>query len=275
MKRMLIFIVLLFASYTFSSPGDVIDSFMITGQPSHGIKGLAKDFDDGNIWAVGLETVDQVKFCKFDCNDHSLVQEWMDLQGAKYCLDIAYPYIYGGIPTIVVVDYYEPFLKMFNPGDGGYVGMVDEPFDDGYEVGLAANYYLNDLYCNNGDSDIFRECRRFHGSEWDTFITYDEENNMGVAYGWHHIFIIFSYPEFKIKVFDEQGIFVEEYELNEWGEAYMIGISCGREDVVGENESVFVALYYPSDMIREVEIGNFSKTGVERNSLGAIKAMFH
>lgn len=38
----------------FGVAGDVIRSFSLTGQPANGVRGLAKDWADGNIWAAGL-----------------------------------------------------------------------------------------------------------------------------------------------------------------------------------------------------------------------------
>ncbi|MGQ9705575.1 MAG: hypothetical protein ACUVWP_01045 [bacterium] len=55
----------------------------------------------------------------------------------------------------------------------------------------------------------------------------------------------------------------------------MRGLSCGRKNAVNNNESVYSAIYYPSQVIVEIEVGNFSDVGIEAISIGRIKALYH
>lgn len=271
MKIIISSIIFLFISTAIASPGDTIDIFTLPDQPIGGVRGLAKDWSDGNIFAAGPRYEDHCVFCKFHLDDHHLVKDWVLLAGCFRNADIGYPYHYSGYNVLVVMDDSVPRVKLFNSTNGNYIGYLDDPFNQEFTEGVGANPNNNFLYATNNN---LSECKEWDGTQWSTFATYSESNNAGVAYGWGCVFVIFSHPIYKIKVFNESGEFIEEYSLNNWGTGYISGISCAHEDIIGNNESLFVSITYPSNIIKEVEVGNFYEEAIENLSVGMIRAVF-
>lgn len=54
----------------------------------------------------------------------------------------------------------------------------------------------------------------------------------------------------------------------------MVGMSVGRVDAKGDEESVFLATFYPSFYICEVSVGDIYGMAVAPASLGKVKALF-
>lgn len=241
-----------------ADPGDIIDEFSLPGQPDWGVYGLAKDWNDGHIWAVGMDTYEFCKSGKFHNDSQEMIIDWeyLDMWDPPvWVMDIAYPYEYGGRNCIVLADAERPELRIYDPFTRDYLGDVPiNPFTSGFSTGLAADPANCDLYAANY---YCPEARRWDGAEWNTFATYEHSPSMGVAYGWNHVFVAFQNP-FVIMVFDENGTFVEEYALNGWTHS-LSGICCAREDAVGDNESLYVT-WTAYAMIREVEVGDFTGT---------------
>ncbi|MCK4303214.1 MAG: T9SS type A sorting domain-containing protein [Candidatus Eisenbacteria sp.] len=259
MKTLAAAAVLLLIPFSLSAdPGDIIDEFMLPGQPDWGTYGLAKDWDDGNIWAVGMDTYEFCKSGKFHNDTHTMIVGWeyLDMWDPPiWVMDIAYPYEYGGQNCLVLADAERPELRIYHPYDRSYLGDIPiNPFTSGFSTGLAANPVNCHLYATNY---YVTETREWDGTEWSTFTTYGDSPSMGVAYGWNHVFVAFKDP-FKIVVFREDGAFVEEYTLNGWTHS-LAGICCAREDAVGENESLYIT-WTAYAKIREVEVGDFTGT---------------
>lgn len=270
MRQLIIIAVLLLTPLSLlADPGDTIDEFSLPAQPDWGVYGLARDWVDGNIWAVGMDTYEFCKSGKFHNTTHDMIVGWeyLDMYDPPvWVMDIAYPYEYNGQDCLVLADAERPELRIYHPYNRSYLGDIPiNPFSSGFSTGLAANPSNCHLYATNY---YVTEAREWDGVDWSTFTTYTESPSMGVAYGWNHIFIAFRDP-FKIKVFAENGTFVEEYELSGWTHS-LAGICCAREDAVGENESLYVT--WPDyAKIREVEVGDFtgiSATPAEGPSTG-------
>jgi len=271
MKFLVIIILVTTSTILFSTPGDILDVFKLAGQSEYGISGLEKDPVDGNIWAAGLFSPYTCKFCKFTPYEHYITKQWEVLSNVNDCKDVAYPYIYNSKSVFVVVDNNPPRLKLCDAENGSYLGSLQDPFFGSYDIGVGVDFNTNCLYLTN---EAFNLCKKWNGTEWIDFAVYSEAGNMGVAYGWKHIFVIFSTPTYKIKVFDGNGNCVDEYSLNNWGGKYMRGLCCGRKNAVNNDESVYAAIYYPSQVIVEIEVGNFSDVGIEVSSFGRIKSLY-
>ncbi|MGQ9706679.1 MAG: hypothetical protein ACUVWP_06735 [bacterium] len=274
MKRNAFLLVLILVPVSvFSAVGDTISEFTVSGQPSQGIRGLEKDWVDGHIWYAGPDSMNNCNFAKFHLTNHSLVKNWKQLKNHVWVYDIAYPYRYNNTDCIIAVDQVSPRLRLYNPQNGNNESSFSsDPFTGGENRGLGANPGTQDLFATNGSQ---MQVMRWNGLSWSNFASYSEQQNAGVCYGWHHIFVIYSMGTFKIKVFNEGGENVANYNLNNWGGAQMMGLACGRENGVGANETLFTAVYYPISVIREIEIGDFNKTEIITASIGDIKSIFH
>jgi len=257
----------------FSAAGDIISEFAVSGQPTQGIRGLEKDWSDGNIWCAGPDSMNNCNFAKFHLTTHALTKNWKQLKNHVWVYDIAYPYKYSNTDCIVAVDQVSPRIRLYDTQNGNNIGnFSSDPFTGGENRGLGSNPGTQNLYATNGSQS---QIMNWNGISWSNFASYSEQQNAGVCYGWHHIFVIYSTGTFKIKVFNESGSNVANYNLNNWGSAQMMGLACGRENGVGANETLFTAVYYPILVVREIEIGDFNTTEVTATSLGDIKAIFH
>jgi hypothetical protein len=286
--------VLIFLSVSYISvysvPGDTIRSFTLDGQPKYGVSGLEYDPDDGNIWAVGHNGYRQNLFCKFKNDDsHRIMQDWQFLE-SRYIsdvLDIAYPFWYEGQDAIAVLeDGYiitnsnsnnpNPMpVKMFNKNNGEYLGVLNEdPFDGGFAFGLTVNHDKNNLYVCG--CDIYNwYIEKWTGNTWVKYANCDREA-MGAAYAWGRLFVIHDIPVLSIWVYRESdGELLDKIPLNNWYGQYILGLSRGRNNIVGNHESLYTTCSnYSEWVIREIEVGDYN-TDIETTSVGNIKALFH
>jgi len=275
MKIIMTIFILGFVSLVYSSPGDTIREFTLSGQPSYGIRGLEYDPYDGNIWCAGPNSQDNVIFCKFLSGQvDSIVHNWQRLDSQHWCFDIAYKYVYDGRDCIVVCDSTSPRYKLYDVVDGSYVGFLPDAFSGGYNEGISADYKNNwgvTLYASNYS---YTDIMRWDGSSWSNWAT-TMSPSMGLCYGWAHVFNIITSPVYKILSFYvADGQMDNEIQLNNWGTTYMVGLARGRDNYNGTNETLYTACYYPSNFIREIDIGNYNQTGIEATSVGNIKALF-
>jgi hypothetical protein len=259
--------------YVFSMPGDTISTFTLQDQPYEGISGLAYDPEDGNIWAAGAgPNYNECYYCKFK-NDtsHSIVQYWQLLQGQYDVYDIGYPYYYENTDTIVAIDRNSPRVKMYNKDNGKCLGdFPGEPFGDKtYGIDINKNDKLTS-YASGDDSLIIKVWDGYSWNKWANCDNYA----LGVAFGWNHIFVVHSSPKNTIWVFNLDGINVAQIKLNDWTSLLMYGSSRGRDDCVGKNDSLYITCFYPSKVVKEVEIGDYDSV-IETTSVGDIKAIFH
>jgi len=288
MRCLILVLLCISAFYAYSVPGDTLRTFTLDGQPKYGIDGLEYDPDDGNIWAAGNNygygELGYCYFCKFK-NDatHNIIQKWQEFQGLILVRDIAYPFYYSSQDAIAVLEdgayiansgFLHPMpVKMFNKNSGEYLGMLPVyPFDGGFVYGLTVNYDKKTLYAT---SDVVKYVERWNGSSWEKFADCDT-SAMGCAYAWGYIFVVHASPVFQIWVIDAtDGTLVDKITLWNWDYYKVWGLSRGRRDVVGKNESLYVACEDTVNyVIREIEVGDYN-TGIEITSVGNLKAIFH
>jgi len=275
MKGLIVALMFVTAISVYAEKGDIVREFTLEGQPSYGIRGLEYDPADGNIWCAGPNSQDNVVFCKFISGDaNSIVHNWKKLVSQNWCRDIAYKYIYDGIDCIVVCDSVSPRYKLYDVRDGSYVGFLPDAFSGGSDYGISADYKNNwgvTLYASNYS---YTDIMKWNGSSWNVWAT-TTSPSMGLCYGWAHVFNIITAPVYKIfSFYIADGKLDDEIQLNNWGTTYMVGLARGRDNYDGKNDTLYTACYYPSNFIREIDIGNYNQTDITTTSVGSIKSMF-
>jgi len=274
MKSLLILLVILSVGCVYAGKGDIISEFTLSGQPVSGVRGLAYDPSDGNIWAAGPNAVNDVIFAKFDIVTHEIVQNWQNVQSQYWVFDIGWKYKYNGIDCLVMVDQNLPRIRLINPSDGSFMGYLPDSFNGGYDEGMEGDYDNNwgvTLYSTNYSYEFIM---KWNGSSWADWgpTLYPV---MGCAYGWAHVFFIHTSPTYQIRSIKTSDGFIEEdIPLKNWGTCYMVGLSRGRDNYYNTEDTLFVACFYPANVIREVSIGNYNQTDITPTSVGSIKSMF-
>ncbi|OQX90831.1 MAG: hypothetical protein B6D57_01870 [Candidatus Coatesbacteria bacterium 4484_99] len=107
------------------------------------------------------------------------------------------------------------------------------------------------------------------------FLIYSRFNNYHISSNYKHIKNIHSC----IWVYDLDGNVDDKIELNNLEtRSYVWGLSRGRENISGYNESLYAVIsdsdYYGIGIIYEIEVGDYN-TAINSSSVGEIKAMFH
>ena len=275
MKYIFVAGVLLIAFTVFADPGDTIGVWYPSGHSNP--RGLAvctwgEGAEPESIWVAGPVNVYNCTFALLDnTDDHNIIQDWQQFSGAYWCYDIGFPYNYGGNDCIVALDHIEPWLRLYDPVDGSNVGYLSNPFGNGINEGCGCDPDTNHVY-NSAYS--YRDIKEWDGSSWSTFATCPGSPTMGVAVGWDHVLVVTTQYDYTIYIYDMSGN--EEYSipLNSWS-SNMVGMCCAHRDRVGNNESVYLAIFYPYNAIAEVEIEDLYGTTIESVSAGTIKALFH
>jgi len=268
----LLAVVLLVATTAFAVPGDTIRSASVSGQPANGIRGLARDWDTDRIWVAGPANSNDIKFTSIDLETLT-PGTWLTAAGQYWVFDIACGFDYNTMPNVLLMnDQSSPFTKMIEPSSGVNLGSLPDYYTSGeYTDGAAVDWDNNNVFLSSyGNANVVY----YDGSTYNTFATISGALNMGTAVGWGHVFVLRTSPYYTIEVYQLDGTFVQSIPLNGWGSStYVIGLSCGRENVVGDNESVFLASF-TTYMIYEVEVGNYTTSALEQSTWGAIKAGF-
>ncbi len=260
-----------FANSAHGVAGDVIRTFTIAGQPTNGIRGLAFDGRDGNVWAAGPVTNYNISLGKFRPGTGSLVGSWLSLTEPRWCFDIGYGYRIGGTRYIIIVDGSAPRLRLFTT-TGSYYGSFADPFSGGYDEGVACDWDGRYIYASNYS---FTAVYRWNIAAWSSWANLPIGPVMGAAAAWDRVFVVTTSPDFKIYEFGaETGSLQRSIPLNNWGTQYMVGMSRGRVNVKAGEETVFLAIFYPSPYICEVSVGDVTGTAVAPSSLGKVKAVF-
>ena len=263
-----VFAVVLLASAAVAAPGDIIRSQSISGQPSYGVRGLAKDWDTGDIWLAGPNGSNSIIYTNMDCETMS-PGTWNGASGMGWVFDIGYGYEDGGTTYLLMNDQYAPYTKMIDPATGSYDDNLPDYYSSAdYTDGCSVDWDDNYVYMSSyGSSDVIY----YDGASWSVLTTISGGVNMGAAVAWEHLFIIRTSPYYTIEVYTIDGTFEESIALNSWPSGqYLIGLSPGREDVVGDNESLFFADFI-TYQVHEVEVGDYSES-LQRSTWGSIKA---
>lgn len=274
MKHLIaVFFMLLVTSIAYATPGDIIRSQSLTGQPSNGVRGLAMDWDTGLIWVAGPESSNNIQYTTMDPATMS-VGTWLTAATDQYWIfDIGYGYENGGTKYLLMNDQTSPFTKMIDPADGSCDGNLTDYYTaanltGGCTVDWSSNYVYLSSY---GDPDIIY----YNGTSHGVFGSITGARNMGAAAGWDHLFILRTNTYYTIEVYKLDGTFVESIPLNSWTTTnHVIGLSCGREDAVGDNETLFFA-DYTTEQIHEIEVADYTTPGsLTHSTWGEIKAGF-
>jgi len=274
MKHLIaVFFILLVTSIAYATPGDIIRSQSLTGQPSNGVRGLAMDWDTGLIWVAGPESSNNIQYTTMDPVTMS-VGTWLTAATDQYWIfDIGYGYENGGTKYLLMNDQTSPFTKMIDPADGSCDGdLTDYYTAANLTGGCAVDWNSNYVYLSSyGDPDLIY----YNGTSHSVFGSITGARNMGAAAGWDHLFILRTNTYYTIEIYKLDGTFVESIPLNSWTTTnHVIGLSCGREDAVGDNETLFFA-DYTTEQIHEIEVGDYTTPGsFTQSTWGEIKAGF-
>jgi len=263
---------LLTASAAFAATGDILRSQPLAGQPLNGVRGLAMDWDTGLIWVAGPDAENTIKYATMDPVTMT-PGTWMSAAFDQYWVfDIGYGYDSGGTKYLLMNDQSSPFTKMIDPADGSYDGSLPDYYSvSDYTDGCGVDWTNNYVYLSSHGSP---EVVYYDGATFNPFASITDGLNMGLAVGWEHVFVIRTSPWYTIEVYQINGTFVESIPLNSWSGNYVIGLSCGQEDVVGNNESLFFADFI-SQQVHEIEVGDYTTPGsLTQSTWGEIKAGF-
>ena len=265
------FFVLLVASMAYATPGDIIRSQALSGQPANGVRGLAMDWDTGMIWVAGPQSSAYIKYTTMD-PETMAAGAWLTVSSdLGWVFDIGYGFEDLGTKYLLMNDQYSPFTKLIDPADGSYYTCLPDYYGEyEYTDGCSVDWNKNYVYLSSyGDPDIVY----YDGSSHNVFATISGALNMGAAVGWDHLFIIRTEPYYTIEVYQINGTFVESLALTPWYGDYVMGLSCGREDAVGDNETLFFADFLTL-RVHEIEVGNYTGTSLTPSTWGEIKAVF-
>ncbi|NIT37351.1 MAG: hypothetical protein GTN49_12790 [candidate division Zixibacteria bacterium] len=271
MKTFLVtFAILAIVGTAFGAAGSTIRSFTLPGQPAQGPRGVAYDWSDDNIWVAGPQRTNSIIFGKFNPTTGSMVVNWRSATGAYWVFDIGYGYQVGGTRYLLFVDQNAPRLRLFTTAGSQY-GSIQNPFSGGYNEGVACDWGGKLVY---GTNYSYGDIYKWSGTAWSKFATCPGRPPMGCATGWDKVFVVTTSADYKIYQFSTTGSLEKSIPLLNWGRRYMVGMSIGRKDVVGNEDSVFLCIFYPSKMIYEVSVGDIVGTGIVPTSLGKIKSLY-
>lgn len=257
---------------TFADPGDIVRSQSLSGQPAGGVRGLAMDWDTGLIWVAGIAGGNNVRYTTMNPATMS-AGTWQSAESTVYWVfDIGYGHEDGGTKYLLFNDMNSPFTKMIDPSDGSYCGGLPNYFNiDDDTDGCSVDWSNNNVYLSSYGND---QVVCYDGSH-SIFATIPGARNMGTAVGWGHLFIIRTNTYYTIEVYQLDGTFVESIALASWNPGeWVMGLSCGREDGVGDNETLFFSDFI-THQVHEIEVGDYT-TGsrLTNSSWAAIKASF-
>lgn len=267
------------AATAWAAPGDIIGSFHLAGTPGNGVRGLDKDWADGNIWVAGPDFFYCATLAKFDAQTHSILVPWTKLYPeTSWCNDLGYGFVYNGNRVVVVTDISGPDLKMWTT-TGSYCGgfPTQMPIDD--PLGFGCDWGGTLCFGTPYDSQTIY---RWDGTKWGTWTTSPGRATYyaGVGVGWNRVFAVTSEPDYKIyewqNLNSNTGSLTRSFPLKDWPAGrYVIGLGIGRPDALGNEESVFLASQQnPEGYVFEVSVGDVSGAGVAPSSLGRVKALF-
>lgn len=273
-------IVIVMVTAALGAPGSIIRSFSLSNQPFYGVRGLAKDWADGNIWAAGPDFLGLAELAKFNATTGSLIISWSALLNSDSCYDIGYGYLYGGNRVIVLGNDSAPAWRMWRT-TGSYVGpfpqqppTVTVPYGIGCDWGGTFCFATTDTYTN---------ITRWSGAAWATWFMFAPLFMRGNDTGWGRLFVVSNPPGATIReyrgIYNATGSLSRAFYISNWSDSRaVVGLAIGRVNATGTEESVFVATYTTSApyiyLIYEISVGDITGTDVTPTSLGKIKALY-
>lgn len=277
-KMVLVSVILVMAAgVSWSAPGEVIRTFAVPNQPAQGIRGLAYDWADSNVWAAGVEGEDNIRFTKFNPETGSTLTSWGTLEGAYWQYDLGYGYLISGKRHLLAVDSEEPRIRIYDT-TGSYVGSMRDPFVTHMSAGIDCDWGGTNVFFTNYN---YNQIQRWNGTSWMTWAVVPMYCT-GVATGWGRVFAVSVAPDYKIyeyfRIYGKTGslnrVISLDYSNGFAVPGNAIGLSIGRVDAIANEETVFLAVYSPVYAIYEVSIGDVTNTTVTPASLGRIKSLF-
>jgi hypothetical protein len=265
-------VVALTAAAAWGAAGDIIRSFELPGQPAYGVRGLANDWSDGNVWVAGPNANDNCIFAKFNPTSASLVSSWTRLSGSVWVFDIGYGYVIGADRYLVVVDKTSPRMKVFSTA-GSLVATLEDPFTGGFDQGAACAWDGLGVFANN---ESFPEVKRWTGAAWSVWGKTPATRGRGLAVGWGRLFAIKGKPDAAVYEFNlATASLVRTIPLLNWGSRDMVGLAIGRVNARGAEESLFTGVFTPQPrMIYEISVGDVTDVAAAPASLGCVKALY-
>ncbi|MCK5117190.1 MAG: hypothetical protein KAR44_11360 [Candidatus Aegiribacteria sp.] len=274
MKELMAFLLLvLFASSIHAAPGDILRSQTLSGQPSSGVRGLAMDWDTGLIWVAGPNGSSNIIYTTMDPVTMTTGTWLAAAADLGWIFDIGYGFDDGGTKYLLMNDQYSPFTKMIDPLDGSYDGQLPDYYSSGnYTNGCTVDWNTNNVYISSHGNPYVVY---YYGVFYYPFTSITGAKNMGTAVGWDHLFILRTSSFYTIEVYEIGGAFIGSIPLAAWpSDNYVLGLSCGREDAVGENETLFFADLL-TKQVHEIEVGDYTTPGsLTPSTWGEIKAGF-
>ncbi len=273
MKNLIVlFFLILVVSLTYATPGDILRSQSLTGQPANGVRGLAMDWDTGLIWVAGPVAPNNITYATMDPVTMSAGTWTAVASDLGWVFDIGYGFDDMGTKYLLMNDADSPFTKLIDPANGSYyTSLPDYYTTDDYTDGCSVDWDNNDVYLSSyANPDVVY----YDGSSHSIFASISGALNMGAAVGWEHLFILRTSAYYTIEVYQLDGTFVESIPLTGWPAGnYVLGLSCGRVDAVGDNETLFFADFI-THQVHEIEVGNYTSVSLTRSTWGEIKAGF-
>jgi len=182
------------AAAAWGAAGDIIRSFSLSGQPADAIRGLAKDWSDGNIWAAGIQAEGDIRFAKFNATTTSVMTSWRQFQNANWQYDLGYGYMSGGTRYFVAVDSMPPRLRIYDAA-GSFVATLPDPYTGPTDVGMDCDWGSGTyVFFTNYTYNLIQ---RWNGSAWAVWATVPAAA-VGVATGWGRVFAVSGWGDFKI-----------------------------------------------------------------------------
>jgi hypothetical protein len=261
------------ASLAFAVPGDIIRGQALSGQPYNGVKGLAKDWDTGRIWVAAIDSW-EFTYLRYTTMDEVTMdtEDWSTQEDVHSVYDIGYGYDYNGTKCLLVNDWDPANILIMDPATGDILGTIPDwytsfPSTYGCAVNWDDNHVIMSAQNNN---DVVS----FDGSSYSIFATLEGAKNVGAAVGWGHVFILRTNPFYMIEVYLLDGTRVESIPFSaQASDTSVMGLACGRENAVGNNESLFFA-GVNTHKVFEIEVGDYFSNSLEQGTCAGVKAGF-
>jgi hypothetical protein len=264
----------------FASVGDIICNFQIPNPDSiYQYKGLARDMDDSNIWVAYAPNGLKAAYAKFNANSHALVNSWQQIT-LQALASLGYGYYSNGVKNLIFASEYAPHLSLWDPITNENNGSFLEPYNTQWsphqvDVDLPSDFVY--VHCS-GSVPVKRS--NYPVTAWYNLISPLGYSIGGIATGWARLFLSIGTPGFnQVYQYLIDGTYESTINVNGLDTGAILGdAAIGRVNAVGDHESLFIAVSYPSNPsasgICEIEIGNITGVSVIPTSLGSIKASF-
>lgn len=252
------------AAAAHGAAGEVIRSFAVGN-----VRGLAYDYGDDTLWAVTV-SANNCMAHKYNVTTGSLLGPGVSLSGMYWNYEIGYGYLVNGTRMFVALDSANPYVRLYTQ-TGSYYGSLLSPFSGGYTQGCDCDWNGVNVYLGNYS---YTNLYRWSGTAWTNFGTLPQSSSYGIAVAYDNVWVYCGSPASCIYRLNSAGSLMGSLVFS--STAYIAGMARGRVDCYNGNEdSIFAAVYYPSNMIYEISVGNVaSGAAVAPRSFGQVKALY-